>query len=136
MPVYLTCQRPIATGLQGVCHPHVCPSAWHLVLCDIIDATHSRSDVIPLPAQDMTYCTLAVAEVMSPFSQHKGYIYIRIIMTKKKKSRTELLIRHSQIARRWLLMTLRGTILFAHRVDLSEYLHCSDCYPVPFAPLT
>ena len=32
---------------------HVCPSTWYLVLCEVIDASRSRSDVIQLPVKDM-----------------------------------------------------------------------------------
>ena len=60
---------------KKVYHPHACPRAWHLILCDVIDTTHSRSDVISLPAKDMTYCTLPVADMTSLFSQHKGYTW-------------------------------------------------------------
>ena len=58
---------------KGLYHPHVCPSAWHLILCDITDTTHSRSDVISFPAKDMTYCTLPVADMTSLFRRESHY---------------------------------------------------------------
>ena len=127
----------------------MCLSAWHLVLCDVIDATCSRHRCHTTSCEGHDCCILPVLEVMSPFRQHKGYTHrkrsINLIMlfSREKrngiKSRLELLSRHSQTARRWLLRTLRMCMLFARSRRESSYQSISIAATTtlaPFAPLT